>query len=123
MNETEVGQKATVEMPPDRLPALVGPESGIVTAVVGVITAILWLRRKLSRDNTEVAKDAAEAKYVIGLTQELEKARAALVTVYTERNKLSEEVGELRASVKFLKEANQKLEERIAQLEHQVKGE
>lgn len=68
-----------------------------------VVAGILYFRRKLSRDSTEIIKDRADGKFTQQLMESLEARSAEAKEAWAKFNELNAEVGELRAANAYLK--------------------
>ena len=99
---------------PNSLAGLLG------AAAAALISGVLWLRTKLSRDATAIANDRAEVDMITRLQNENKDLRCALVEVTEERNKLVREVGEMAGSIKALEASQQHLKGQVEQLMQQI---
>lgn len=95
-------------------------DGGILGAVITIVGAIFWARRKWSSDTKAVEADKGEVKLIDRLSEKLTEADKALTLAYTERNALSIEVGGLRAKVQYLEAEDSRNKSRIAALERKL---
>jgi hypothetical protein len=99
----------------------VEPPSGfhigsIVGATVTVIGALLWLRRRTSRDGLEIAKDRAEINTVAMLQNERNKAMEEAREAWRRRTEDAETIARLTGEVQHLSQKSALLEERVTTL-------
>lgn len=94
--------------------------SSIVTAVVSILGAILWLRRRLSRDNLEVSKDSAEKNLLVTAIAERDKAIASAEEAWESRTKDAELIGKLSSDVEHLSAINKNLLEEVERLRAEI---
>ena len=102
-------------------------DGGILGIVMAVITVLFWIRRRWSTDSKANSADKVESDFLVRLLARLKEADEALIFSNKERNLLAEEVGALRAEVKYLREAREsdalrfkEQEARIRQLEKRL---
>lgn len=117
------GQTVAQTVAPSIPDGLLGklPEGGIAGAVVAVVGAVLWLRRKLSSDNKVIAADKGETNFLAALQVRLDAVQTHLDAVQIERNSLAAEVGGLRAEVAYLNRADMQNHARIIVLERRLR--
>lgn len=88
--------------------------------MVSLVTGVMWLRTKLSKDAAEIANSRAEIDMIARLQEENKELRMSLQEVTAERNKLYREVGELVGSVRALESSQEVLREQIQQLRNEL---
>lgn len=96
----------------------VGP-IGIGTAFAVLVGAILHLRRKASRDGTEIIKDRTEGKLVETLMLERDGARASEREAWSKHNDLSVRNARLETQNEYLKEEIDRLNKMVAHMQEQ----
>ncbi|MBK3745700.1 hypothetical protein G3A39_41825 [Paraburkholderia aspalathi] len=92
----------------------------IGTAAAGLVTGVLWLRTKMSRDSTAIANDRAEVDMISRLQEENKELRSSLAEVSGERNRLYKDVGEMAGSIRALEASQKLMEEHVSQLKEQI---
>lgn len=91
-----------------------------ITGVFGaVVMGILYLRRKASRDGTEIIKDRTEGKLLEALMSERDRARASEREAWTKVNELSVVNARLESQNEYQKEEIERLRELVEQLQVQ----
>lgn len=103
-------QAASVSQPaefPASLPSVTG--GGMIATGVSLVAGLLWLRRRLSRDSLEVAKDASEKRLLSVITEERDRAVAVAEAAWATRTEDARLIGQLTSEVKHLTEANRNL--------------
>lgn len=92
-----------------------------MATAVGIISALLAIRRRYSRDGVAVAHDKAERSSLASYVAEAEAARKDAQLAWDERNRLVGEVGRLQATNEYLVQTVDELRRRVRALEHQAK--
>lgn len=116
-------QTATVGTPPalpDMLPN-VSPSVGVLSSVSAVLVALLWVRRKFSRDGLEVTKDASEGKLLITLATERDKAMESAREAWRSRADDAKQIGQLSSDVAHLTKTNEGLTSELTVLRSEVR--
>lgn len=116
-------QTATVGTPPslpDMLPG-VTPSVGVLSSVSAVLVALLWVRRKLSRDGLEVTKDASEGKLIVTLAAERDKAMESAREAWRSRADDAKLIGQLSSDVAHLTKTNEGLTTELTDLRGEVR--
>ncbi|MCA0214665.1 MAG: hypothetical protein LCH79_15995 [Proteobacteria bacterium] len=91
--------------------------SWIIGAAASFIATLLWLRRKTSRDSTEIAKDRAEENLIGTLRAERDRAMAAAAEAWDRRTKDAEEIAGLSAKNAYLEREVARLSTEMTQLQ------
>jgi hypothetical protein len=111
---------ATTLATPPAAPPVVTPYSDQVTWLLGAvgsaIATLLWLRRKTSRDSTEIAKDRAEQNLVQTLTLERDKAMADAREAWARRTADAEQIAGLKSENEYLKRDVERLGKQVNDL-------
>lgn len=109
-------------MGPDNYPAWL--QGGVVAGIGSIIGSLLYLRRRVSKDNVAIAGDKGEIARVKNITvvdaslvAERDRAQKGEEDAWKLYNTLVIEVGGLRASNQYLKEENERLNTRVRRLE------
>jgi hypothetical protein len=97
-----------------------GPVSWAISALVAFFGAVLWLRRRTSRDNTEIAKDRAETNLVSVLREERDRAMNEAREAWARRTGDAEKIAHLEAENGFLKRDVQALSNQVNELKQQL---
>lgn len=92
---------------------------GITGLFGAVVMGILYLRRKASRDGTEIIKDRTEGKLLESLMVERDSARQSEREAWTQVNALSVANARLEATNQYQKEEIDRLRELVDQLQVQ----
>lgn len=92
----------------------------MVGTTASVIAAILWLRRRTSRDSTEIAKDRAEESLIGKLANERDKAMEAAAEAWSRRTEDAKEIAGLRATNEYLKRDIERLTLDVERLSRQL---
>lgn len=96
----------------------VGGAMGMVLSVVG---AILYVRRRLSRDNTAIAHEQSERNMLNKMSAERDRAMSAAEEAWRTRAEDAKLIGQLTGEVKHLTEANQNLIQDVESLRKDIK--
>ena len=109
-NTSKDQHSASVGQPADfpTMPSLTSG-GGLITAIVSGLMGVLWLRRRLSRDSLEVAKDVGEKRLLSVITEERDRAVAAAEAAWATRTEDARLIGQLTSEVKHLTETNRNL--------------
>lgn len=75
---------------------------GVLAAAVTMVGMVMYFRRKVSRDNTEIIQDRATGKFTQQLMDELAASRENAKEAWGKFNELNAEVGQLRAEKIYL---------------------
>ena len=87
-----------------------------------IIGTILWLRRRVSRDNTEVAKDKGEKQLVERLITERDLAAADAREAWKQRNADAQSIARLEARLLAMEEKIQDLNRDLKLKDREIKG-
>lgn len=79
---------------------------GALGSILTLLGTILWFRRKISRDNLEIAKDHSEKRLLTVITEERDRAVLAAEAAWRTRTDDARLIGQLTGEVKHLTEAN-----------------
>ncbi len=85
---------------------LVSYGSGALGSILTLVGTALWFRRKISRDNLEIARDVSEKKLLTVITEERDRAVLAAEQAWRTRTDDARLIGQLTGEVKHLTEAN-----------------
>lgn len=94
--------------------------SSIIGTVISVAMGLLYLRRRISRDNLMVAKDVSEKRLMVVITEERDRAVLAAETAWRTRTEDAKLIGQLTAEVKHLTDANTNLIRDVAGLRQEI---
>lgn len=97
-----------------------GPVSWAISAVAGFVATLLYFRRKVSRDSTEITKDKAESNLVQTLRDERNEAMNAAREAWDRRTTDAEEIAGLRKENEYLKRDVAKLTTQVDELKAQL---
>lgn len=97
----EIAQKAMIE------------GGGLTAAVFSIAAGLLWLRRRLSRDNLEVKRDSGEMTLLATIITERNTAMADAREAWAKRAADAELIGKLSAQVESLERINERMEREI----------
>jgi hypothetical protein len=78
----------------------------VVTSIMSAMAAVLWVRRKLSKDNVELAKDRVEASVLQTISAERDRAVLAAEKAWQTRAEDAKLIGQLNGEVKHLSHMN-----------------
>lgn len=88
-----------------QLPAVGDGSAGWLVSVALVLAGgFMWLRRRVSRDNTEIVKDRAEGTMLQIALHERDKAMADAREAWKQRTSDAQEIAGLRAKNNYLEE-------------------
>ena len=122
---TEIARSASTGAPAEFPVAQDFPYAGYITSGVAVamtvISAILLIRRRISKDNTEIKKDSTERDLLHRMMQERDRAQAAAEEAWRNRAEDAKLIGQLTGEVKHLTEANQNLIQDVDALRRDIK--
>lgn len=96
------------------------PLSVALGAIGGALAIFVSFRRRLSRDNTEVAKDRAETNLVQTLREERDKAMADAREAWDRRTKDAQAIAKLTTENEYLKRDMQRLEGEVQELKESI---
>lgn len=113
---------------PPLQPAHGDPATWVLGSAAGVIaSAFFWVRRRLSRDKTEMLKDRAEEgviaqlrDLVIKVQEERDRAHADAREAWARRTADAELIAAYRAENEYLKRDVQRLSEEVHELQESV---
>ncbi len=113
----------TVGVPPQQelfnVP-LVGYGGGVLGSLLTFIGSVMWFRRKISRDNLEIARDVSEKKLLTVITEERDRAVLAAEQAWRTRTDDARLIGELTGEVKHLTDANAHLIKDVGSLRDEI---
>ena len=89
---------------------------GVITTIMSLLGGILWIRKRISKDNLEVAKDDAERQLLIAAIKEKDKALAAAEEAWSSRTRDAKLIGVLSSDVSHLTKVNKSMTQEIARL-------
>ncbi len=124
MKENNTGQTANkaVEVQKDAmLPDLSPSGGGVIGLALTVVGAILYLRRKISRDGLEVAKDSAENKMLKTAISERDKAMATANEAWRSRAEDAKLIGKLSSDVVHLSQSNETMAHELTALRQEIR--
>lgn len=99
----EVAMTLQPTAPPPAFPVS-GETAGVLGGgVMALVGAILWLRRKTSRDGVELIKDRTEGKLLQTALEERDKAMAQAREAWSHRTTDAGTIGQLTAENDYLK--------------------
>lgn len=90
--------------------------SAIGALILGGVTGVLALRKRLSSDATTIASDRAEIDIIKTLQDDNNTLRASLKEVNAERDKLWKEMAEMTATLKIMEFQMTAIKEELAAL-------
>lgn len=93
---------------------------GIVGSLITVICFVLWIRRRLSSDSLQMAKDTSEKRLLTIITEERDRAVLAAETAWKTRAEDAKLIGQLTSEVKHLSETNISLIRDIAGMREEI---
>lgn len=94
---------------------------GLMTIVFTLIGAVLWLRRRISRDSLEVKRDRGEGNLLEIVIGERNNAMADARDAWAHRAKDAERIGQLTAEVHMLRILTDRQESEISSLRQEVR--
>lgn len=96
------------------------PQGSLIGIAASFVAAVLWLRRKLSKDSVHAKHDEAEIDLIETLIKERDQARADLAQARTRedeawkaRNEDAKMIGKLEAQVEALRQELVALREEV----------
>jgi septal ring factor EnvC (AmiA/AmiB activator) len=90
--------------------------SAVGALILGGVTGVLALRKRLSSDATTIASDRAEVDIIKTLQDDNNSLRASLKEVNAERDKLWKEMAEMTATLKIMEYQMTAIKEELAAL-------
>ena len=122
---TEIARSASTGAPAEFPVAQDFPYAGLITSglavAMSVVSVVLIIRRKISRDNTALKHDATERDMLQSMTNERNRAQAAAEEAWRTRAEDAKLIGQLTGEVKHLTEANQNLIQDVATMRQEIK--
>ncbi len=92
----------------------------LLVTVLTIVGTIMHFRRKLSRDNLEIAKDSSEKKLLTTITEERDRAVASAEVAWKTRTEDAQLIGQLTSEVKHLTITNTSLINDVAGLRSEI---
>lgn len=99
-----------------------GQGGTLFTIATSLVAAILYLRRKVSKDGLEIKADAVQKGYLETLINERDKAMASASEAWRSRAGDAEKIGNLTASVEYLTKLNEDLRKEVKESKEQIIG-
>ncbi len=99
---------------------LVGYGGGVLGSLLTFVCSVMWFRRKISRDNLEIAKDQSEKKLLTIITEERDRAVLSAEAAWRTRTEDAKLIGQLTGEVKHLTEANTHLIRDVSSLREEI---
>lgn len=105
----------------DGLPTLNEP-NGILALVLSIVAGILFLRRRLSNDNSVINRENAETNIIAILQRERASAMKAAEEAWAQRTNDAQEIAGLSVALNAYEKRNAELMEEVRQLSRQFRA-
>lgn len=91
-----------------------------LSGAFGLVATLMWLRRRVSRDNAEIVKDRAEGTLLQIALQERDKAMEDARKAWAQRTTDAEKIAGLRAENEYLKGEVSRLRDSFARVDNHL---